>query len=78
MEGGGKKKDGERVYVLYKGADINAQGGKYRNALQAASAEGHEAVVKLLLRKGASVTAQGGEYKNAFQAPTYHGKIMRL
>jgi len=34
--------------LLEKGADVNAQGGRYGNILQAASAQGHEAVVKLL------------------------------
>jgi ankyrin repeat protein len=39
--------------LLDKGADVNAQGGEYGNALQAASLEGHEAVVKLLQAAGA-------------------------
>jgi len=30
-------------------ADVNAQGGEYGNALQAASCHGYEAIVKLLL-----------------------------
>jgi hypothetical protein len=34
-------------------ADVNAQGGFYGNALQAASHGGHEKVVELLLGKGA-------------------------
>jgi len=50
--------------LLAKGADINAQG-TYGNALQAASAKGHQAVVELLLAKGADVNAQGGLYGNA-------------
>ncbi|KAF1963967.1 ankyrin, partial [Bimuria novae-zelandiae CBS 107.79] len=44
--------------LLDKGADVNAQGGEYGNALQAASRGGHEAIVKLLLDKGADVNAQ--------------------
>jgi len=51
--------------LLLAGADINAQGGRCDNALQAASKRGHEAIVKLLLNKGANVNAQGGEYSNA-------------
>jgi hypothetical protein len=39
--------------LLGKGADVNAQGGFYGNALQAASVTGHEKVVELLLGKGA-------------------------
>jgi hypothetical protein len=35
--------------LLNKGADVNAQGGDYTNALQAASEQGYEAVVKMLL-----------------------------
>ena len=41
--------------LLEKGADVNAQGGYYGNALQAASYEGNEKVVQLLLKKGADV-----------------------
>ena len=50
--------------LLEKGADINAQGGEYGNALQA-SAKGRERVALLLLEKGANVNDQGGEYGNA-------------
>jgi ankyrin repeat protein len=39
--------------LLDKGADVNAQGGEYGNALYAASAVGHEAVVKLLVARSA-------------------------
>ena len=38
--------------LMEKGAKINAQGGYFGNALQAASRDGHEAVVRLLLEKG--------------------------
>ena len=47
------------------GADVNAEGRYYGNALQAASAEGHEIVVQLLLQKGADLNAQDGDYGNA-------------
>ena len=43
--------------LLDKGAEVNAQGGEYGNALQAASAGGYEQVVKILLDKGAEVNA---------------------
>ncbi|KAF2473449.1 uncharacterized protein BDR25DRAFT_352872, partial [Lindgomyces ingoldianus] len=39
--------------LLDKDADVNAQGGEYSNALHAASEEGHEQIVKQLLKKGA-------------------------
>ncbi|KIL54578.1 hypothetical protein M378DRAFT_18753, partial [Amanita muscaria Koide BX008] len=54
--------------LLDKGADVNAQGGFYGNALQAASNEGANNIVKVLLDKGADVNAQGGFYGNALQA----------
>jgi ankyrin repeat protein len=39
--------------LLDEGADVNTQGGGYRNTLQAASVRGHSDVVKLLLENGA-------------------------
>ena len=56
------------------GAEVNAQGGEYGNALQAASYQGHQEIVKLLLKKGAEVNAQGGEYGNALQAASARGE----
>jgi ankyrin repeat protein len=38
--------------LLEKGADTSAQGGYYGNALQAASSEGRQEIVALLLEKG--------------------------
>ncbi|SLM40588.1 P-loop containing nucleoside triphosphate hydrolase, partial [Lasallia pustulata] len=59
----------ELVQLLLKnGADVNAQGGIYGNALQAASWGGHESVVQLLLKNGADVNAQGGHFGNALPA----------
>ena len=44
--------------LLDDGADVNAQGGRYGNALQAATAEGHEAMVRLLsARPNINITA---------------------
>ncbi|KAF2627576.1 ankyrin, partial [Macroventuria anomochaeta] len=60
--------------LLNEGADVNAQGRRYGNALQAASYGGHkQQVVKMLLDKGANVNAQGGLYGNALQAASYGG-----
>jgi ankyrin repeat protein len=59
--------------LLDKGADVNAQGRPYGNALQAASARGHKQVVKLLLDKGADVNTQGRPYGNALCAASNHG-----
>ncbi|KAK4119594.1 hypothetical protein N657DRAFT_537577, partial [Parathielavia appendiculata] len=47
--------------------------GYYGNALQAASARGHQEIVKLLLDKGAEVNKQGGYYGNALQAASARG-----
>jgi ankyrin repeat protein len=41
--------------LLDKGADANAQGGRFGNALYGASVRGHEALVKLLRDRGAVV-----------------------
>ena len=55
------------------GTDVNAQGGYYGNALQAASSGGRQQIVKLLLKAGADVNAQGGVYGNALQAASSGG-----
>jgi ankyrin repeat protein len=59
--------------LLEAKADVNAQGGLYGNALQAASYRGHETVVRLLLEAKADVNAQGGDYGNALQAASSNG-----
>jgi hypothetical protein len=46
--------------LIEYGAKVNAQGGYYGNALQAASWRGHMAIVRLLVRSGAGVVALGG------------------
>ncbi|THW54470.1 hypothetical protein D6D19_10716, partial [Aureobasidium pullulans] len=60
------------------GADVNAQGGEYGSALQAASVKGHDKTVQILLDRGADVNAQGGEYGSALQAASVkgHDKIL--
>jgi ankyrin repeat protein len=57
-----------KIALLEVGANLNAQGGYYGNALQAASARASEAVVTLLVEKGADVNAQGGCFGSALQA----------
>ena len=54
--------------------EVNAQGGNYGNALQAAASEGHLKIVGLLLKAGAEVNAQGGRYGNALQAASITGE----
>jgi ankyrin repeat protein len=62
--------------LLNKGADVNAQGGPFGNALQIASASfgDHKEPVELLLRWGADVNAQGGHFGNALQAASYSNR----
>ncbi|KAA6414847.1 MAG: hypothetical protein FRX48_01597 [Lasallia pustulata] len=59
--------------LLEMGANVNAQGGEYGNALQAAVLRGGAETVQLLLNKGADVNAQGGRYGNALQAAAWEG-----
>lgn len=59
--------------LLEKGADINAQGGLYGTALQAASLDRDSSIVQRLLEKEANVNAQGGLYGTALQAASVHG-----
>jgi ankyrin repeat protein len=67
--------------LLDNGENVNMQGGDYYgSALQAASYNGLEEMVKLLLEKGADVNAQGGYYGNALQAASVDGSkaVVRL
>ncbi|UKZ66398.1 uncharacterized protein TrAtP1_007573 [Trichoderma atroviride] len=57
----------------YPDINVNAEGGKYGSALQAAAYAGQPESVKLLIQKGAKVNAQGGGYKNALNAATIWG-----
>ena len=50
------------LMLLDRGVDVNAQGGYYGNALQAALAGGYDELVQILLDKGADVKAPGGKY----------------
>ncbi|KAI2470654.1 hypothetical protein F4781DRAFT_421228 [Annulohypoxylon bovei var. microspora] len=59
--------------LLRAGANINARGGVYGNALQAASHAGHTTLAKVLIEKGANVKAWGGLYGNALQAASHAG-----
>ena len=47
--------------LLENRAEVNAMGGKYGNALQAASYKGNEAIVKVLLENGAEMNSMGRE-----------------
>ena len=66
--------------LLDKRADVNAKGGVYGNALQAASVGGHDMVVQMLLDKQANVNAKGGFYGTALQAASAYGhrKVVQM
>ncbi|OQE24172.1 hypothetical protein PENFLA_c010G02274 [Penicillium flavigenum] len=80
--------------LLDHGTGVNAQGGYFGNALQAASSElfdgsfqeeyyertMDEKIVQTLLDHDADVNAQGGVYGNALQAASYVGreKVVRI
>ena len=53
--------------LLNDGADVNAQGGEYGNALQAAEFDGTTQAIWVLLDKGAD-NAQSGVYGAELQA----------
>jgi hypothetical protein len=58
---------------------INAQGGEYSSALQAASREGHDKMVQRLIDARADVNTQGGHYGNSPQAASWggHDKVVQ-
>ena len=62
-------------FLLERGADVNAQGGLYGNALQAAAAGGHLSIVEFLLERGADVNVQGGYYGSALGAAAAGGDV---
>ncbi|KAJ6474993.1 ankyrin repeat-containing domain protein, partial [Mycena sanguinolenta] len=62
-----------QLWESIQGADVNAQGGKYGNALQAACYQENTEIVQMLLERGADVNAEGGQYDNALQAACDHG-----
>ena len=63
------KEKGVVQVLLDNGADINAQGGVFGSALQAASTTSeHTDVICLLIDSGADVNMQGGEYGSALVA----------
>ena len=66
--------------LLDAGADVNAQGELYGNALEVAADRGYKDVVHLLLENGADVNVQGGYYGNALQAASIcrHEDVVRL
>lgn len=66
--------------LLDNGADVNARGGHYSTALQAACYKGHHKIIELLVDKGADLNAQGGWYGNPLQAAVVggHERLVKL
>lgn len=61
--------------LLENGANVDAQGGEYGNALQAAANSGCIQLFQVLLEEGANVIAQGGRYGNALIAASMYGHV---
>lgn len=63
-------------YLREKGIDLNAKGGRFGNALQVATINGHKDTISYLLSHGAVVNLRGGEYGSAIvaAAAAYHVK----
>ena len=66
--------------LLECGARIDALGGRYGNALQAAVWRNDENLVMILLERGADVNAPGGPYGSALQVAVWedHENLVRL
>ncbi|GFP56049.1 putative ankyrin repeat protein L93 [Trichoderma asperellum] len=63
----------ELLFETCPNINVNAQGGKYGSALQAAAYSGQTASVSLLLSKGAHVNARSGKYCSALNAAVIAG-----
>lgn len=61
--------------LLDGGANPNAQGGRYGNALQATSLHGNVQTAKILVEYGADINAQAGLYDNALKAALHSGNV---
>jgi len=66
--------------LLKNGADVNARGGRFDDALRAAAFGGCEKVVTTLMAAGADLNAQGGKWGSALQVASWmsHEKVVRL
>jgi ankyrin repeat protein len=64
--------------LLDRGAKVNAQGGFYGNALQAAVDCGHQEIVELLLQRGADIDIQEGTFQGLLDAAKGKKSITKL
>ena len=65
------------AFVIKQGADVNVEGGRYGTALQAATVNGDEATVVLLLQHGAHVNKLGGFHNHSLLA-ALHGTHLSI
>lgn len=61
--------------LINNSVDVNIPGERYGNSLQAACANGHEEIVRLLIESHADVNRQGGEHRHPLFAAIL-GEIM--
>jgi hypothetical protein len=61
--------------LLDEGAEVNAQGGGYGNALQAASSRGHEKVVQILQKRQHLATVDMQIQKRETQADSEQASV---
>ena len=59
--------------VLDRGANVNARGGQYGSALNAAVVGGFSDIVKVLIDSGTNVNASEGKYGSALNAAIVRG-----
>jgi hypothetical protein len=59
--------------ILTAEADVNAKGGRYGTALQAAAVGGHKEVVQMLVKAEADINAEGGMYGTALYGAAVGG-----
>jgi len=60
--------------LLEKGANINVEGGRFGNALRAASIGNEESIVRLLLNEGADINAQVEIYGDELRVAISRGR----
>jgi ankyrin repeat protein len=60
-------------YLRIQGLDLNARGGKYGSALQAAAVNNRKHTVEFLLKHGANVNISGGEFGSAIAGAASNG-----
>jgi len=60
--------------LIESGAQVNAEGGFYGSALQAACVSGYKTMAAMLIDRGADVNVKSGHYGTAVGAAAYTGK----